>query len=311
MPQRVRRSDGSWATIDTTLRRGGDGRIASVATAVPVTLSGGGTGPLLAAQTSAGGWSMTWPTALPPPSLVGDTAVYADVRPGVDLHVRATATGFGYVLVVRTRAALADPTLRRIPVGVTGPGLRTTADGGVEAVDQAGQAVLTAGGASMWDSSTGESSTVDGVARVAAEQAGVLSSAGGPGDRARSARVGVHVDGHDLVLLPDAATLADPRITLPLYIDPQMATGYSRWSYADSSNSDRNDGIARVGLSPDGSGTYRSFFEFPIGQIAGTRVQAATFQSVLIHSWSCGSTPVSLYWTGGISANGTRTGWSR
>src|SRR5205814_1812678 len=44
MPQRVRRSDGSWATIDTTLRRGGDGRIASVATAVPVTLSGGGTG---------------------------------------------------------------------------------------------------------------------------------------------------------------------------------------------------------------------------------------------------------------------------
>ena len=291
VPRWVRHPDGSWSGVDTSLRRAADGSLAPVATAVPVRLSAGGAGPLVTASTGPDAFSLSWPTPLPAPRIAGDAAVYPDVFPGVDLRVRALPTGFTYVLVVRTRAALANPALRRIPMRVSGLALRSRADGGVAAVTRAGAVALSAGGALMWDSGPG-------------------SSADGPGDNARSAAVATTVAGGDLVLAPDRAMLAGAA-RLPVYIDPQIS-GLNRWAYADSSNANRNDGVARVGISPDGSGIYRSFFEFNTAPVAGTHVLAATFNTVLVHSWSCGSTPVSLYYASGITAgvNGTRVGWS-
>jgi hypothetical protein len=297
VPRRVRRADGGWATVDTSLRRQVDGSVAPVAVAQPLTLSGGGDAPLVSMGTATGPWSLSWPSALPAPRLDGDAALYPDVFAGVDLRVRVLTTGFTYVLVVRTRAALANPGLRRIAVSVSGPALRQRADGGIEAVDSTGAVVLSSGGALMWDSGGG----------TAAEP----SSATGPGDGARSAAVTVSTSGRDLVLVPDAGMLADPEVVLPVYVDPQVA-GRNRWAYANSTNANRDDGVARVGLNPDGSGTYRSFFEFPTGAVVGTRILAASFNTVLTHSWSCANTPVSLYWTDGIPAgvNGTRISWA-
>lgn len=93
--------------------------------------------------------------------------------------------------------------------------------------------------------------------------------------------------------------------------DAQTA-GRNRWSYANSSNSNNNDGVARVGVDPGGGGTYRSYFEFPMAAAAGSRIIAASVNTTMTHSWSCGSTPVSLWWSGGIPSgvNGTRTAWN-
>jgi FG-GAP-like repeat len=293
VPRRVHRPDGSWADIDTSLRRAVDGSLAPVTAAVPVRLSAGGTGPVVTASTGPGSFSLSWPAPLPAPRIDGDAAVYADVFPGVDLRVRALPTGFTYVLVVRTRAALVGAALRRIPMRVSGLALRQLADGSVAAVTAAGSTALSAGGALMWDSN-----------------GGVGSSPDGPGDQARSAPVTTTVSGGDLVLTPDPAMLTAD-VSLPVYIDPQIS-GQNRWAYADSTNANRNDGVARVGVNPDGSGLYRTFFEFNTAPVIGTHVIAATFNTVLTHSWSCGNTPVSLYYTGGITAgvNGTRVGWS-
>jgi hypothetical protein len=288
VPLRIKRTDGSWTPVDTTLRWRADGSVAPVAVSQPLTLSGGGSTPLVRTVAAGHGWSLSWPVPLPKPRLEADTAVYPEVLPGVDLRVRALTTGFRYLLVVRTRAALADPRLRRIAVTVAGTALRQGSVG-AEAVTPDGTVVLSTGAALMWDS----------------------GDATGPADDSRTAPVAISVAGQSLVLVPDSTMLTDPGARLPLYLDPQVS-GRNRWAYSDSTNANRDDGIARVGLNPDGSGVYRSFFEFPMGSVAGTHILASTVNTTLIHSWSCGGSPVSLYWTDGIpgGVNGTRISWA-
>jgi hypothetical protein len=89
-----------------------------------------------------------------------------------------------------------------------------------------------------------------------------------------------------------------------------QVSGRNRWGYANSSNSNNNDGIARVGVDPGGDGTYRSYFEFPVGAAVGSRILAVSMNTTLIHSWSCGNTPVSVWESDFMPAgvNGTRTG---
>jgi hypothetical protein len=320
VPRRVRRADGSWTPVDTSLRVEPDGSLVPTAVAQPVRLSGGGTRPLVSVQAGGGGgWSLSWPSPLPAPRVSAGSALYPDVRPGVDLRVTALATGFSYTLVVRTRQALADPALRRIPVTVAGPSLRPRGDGGAEAVAIDGGVVLVVGGASMWDS-RGPAGLTGGDLpareRATAEAAGVLSSADGPGDSARRARVGVRVSGRELVLEPDPTLLADPDVTLPLYVDPQITAPRGRWAYANSANAsyDNTGGVARVGRNPDCCGeTWRGFFEFGLGPVAGTHILAASVNSTVVHSWNCTPQPVSLYRTSAIPGgvgDGGRTGWS-
>jgi hypothetical protein len=294
MPQRVHRTDGSWAPIDTSLRGQPDGSFAPGATTLPVRFSRGGTGPFARVPTAAGEWTLTWPAALPEPRIEGDAAVYPNVLSGVDLRVHARPSGLSYLFVIRTRQALADPAVRRLAVGVSGPVTRQNGTDGLAVKAPDGSVVLSSAGASMWDS------------------AGGGASAEGPGDTARTAPVRVEVAGTDVALLPDSAMLADPGLVLPVYVDPQIDAPRPRWAYADDTSSNRNDGIARVGVNPDGSGLYRSYFEFSLSSLAQTHILAASFLITLIHSYSCGPTPVSLYFTTGIDGgvNGTRTSWN-
>ncbi len=90
-----------------------------------------------------------------------------------------------------------------------------------------------------------------------------------------------------------------------------QVSGRNRWGYANSSNSNNNDGIARVGVDPGGDGTYRSYFEFPIGAAVGSRIIAVSMNTTLIHSWSCGNTPVSVWESDFMPAgvNGGRLNW--
>jgi hypothetical protein len=109
--------------------------------------------------------------------------------------------------------------------------------------------------------------------------------------------------------LPGAAL---PGAVLPGAVLPDsQVSGRNRWAYANSSNSNNNDGIARVGVDPGGDGTYRSYFEFPIGAAVGSHIIAVSMNTTLIHSWSCGSTPVSLWESAAIPAgvNGGRVNW--
>jgi hypothetical protein len=127
VPVRVKQASGAWAAPDTALRRLADGTVAPSATMAHLSFSGGGsTAPLVTIGDGENSISLTWPGTLPVPTLDGDSAVYADVLPGVDLRMTATVEGYRELLVVKTPTAAANPDLARIEFGLESDGVRVT-----------------------------------------------------------------------------------------------------------------------------------------------------------------------------------------
>jgi hypothetical protein len=111
------RHGAQWTPLDLTLHRDPDGGVRPAAAPYPVWLSGGGATPDAAAVRGPGGanTALAWDTALPAPTLQGSTATYPNARPGANLVVRATRTGFiGYLAPTGQAAATlsADVPLR-------------------------------------------------------------------------------------------------------------------------------------------------------------------------------------------------------
>jgi hypothetical protein len=320
VPVRVRRDSG-WVPVDHTLVKRPDGWVVPKASAVDVRFSGGGKAAL--ASLSPGqrrSVSVSWPESLPSPILNGDTATYPEVLPGVDLQVQATDDGFKHVLVVKTAAAAANPKVRKIDYGFSAVGLtlRRTAQGGMEAVDKTGYVLATAPPATAWDSkNTGPTALkalagvrVPANAKAEAQRAGVESSRSGPGEFAQVAPVAVALDGAKMTVTPDS-TLLDKPDHLPIYIDPPFTGGLQAWAYSNSSNENNSDGRAWIGVNPATGALYRSFFQVDMGRVVGANIISARFDITMVHSYSCGPTPMTLWWTSTIpNTSGGRAAWS-
>lgn len=298
MPVRVRR-DGAWHPIDTTLRHRADGTIAPVATSVDLTLSGGGRAPLLTLAAGEHRLSLSWPLDLRTPVLTADTATYSEVLPGVDLTVTATVDGYRQRLVVKDRAAAANPALRRITfhTATTGLTLHPAPDGSLTAVDGDSAPVFVAGAPTMWD---------------APARTGPARSAVGEDDdiAARQRPVQLDVAPGKLTIVPDATLLDDPSADFPIVIDPDFGSGAAAWLHLNLNAPNQNGwgwdqaSGAKVGRTWNNTPVYRSFFQFNLNSIGGAVVSAAYFRITLDHSASCSPTPVELWHTGGIR-NGT------
>ena len=91
-PIRVRRGTG-WAAVNTELIAS-NGVVAPRATTLDVRFSAGGAAPLVTVVRGGKSLALSWPSALPVPTLLGDTAKYAEVLPGVDLLVEGAVTKF-------------------------------------------------------------------------------------------------------------------------------------------------------------------------------------------------------------------------
>lgn len=94
-PVRMKLGD-TWVPIDLTLASAGD-VVRANAHPRDLTLSAGGTdGQVEVAKIKQGDTevALQWKGKLPAPELVGDTATYREVRPGGNLVIRATRTGF-------------------------------------------------------------------------------------------------------------------------------------------------------------------------------------------------------------------------
>jgi hypothetical protein len=287
-PSQVRRGS-AWVPVDTTLRRSGDGLIPGAAT-VGLRFSTGGADPL--ASVVGDSWSMllTWPAALPSPTVSGDTATYADVLPGVDLVVVAQPDGFGERLVVRSRAAAADPALTQIgfQLRISGMAMRADQSGDLSGVDATGATVVSAPAPVMWD--------------------------------ARGARrpVGLSLIGGMLELRPDAAMLADPATRFPVTIDPSFAAKRLNWAevmsgwpdtaYWNGHNLDYptdTQGPMMVGRDPAYGDVTRGLFQMNTSSINGKHILKATFQITEKWANNCQATPVQLWETGGINSGTT------
>lgn len=319
VPQRTRRADGHWADVDLRLAPGGDGLLRPGASVADVAFSGGGDGPLVTLRRAGRTLTLSWPGRLPAPAVSGEAATYAEVLPGVDLVVRATATGFSHVVVVKTPAAAANPALRQIRFRLGGDAeVRGLADGSLRAM--AGSAVIaSADKAVMWDSAAGTESGGGSAFRagtVAESLTETLSSTSGPGDSARVAPVAVQLtaDGQ-LLLTPDRTLLSSAASAFPLYVDPEWSVAKQKWAYATNDGSSNTDySVARVGLNPDTGALYRSYFQFSTtsGSVSlkGKHIEWAYVQMKLDHSYSCDDTWTHMYLTPAINAT-MKASWSK
>lgn len=148
-----------WAPVDLTLQVGTDGLVRPVAHVGGLVISGGtpqgagaGTQVEVASMTSAEGIvsAIDWVGELPVPTLDGPRATYDEVRPGVDMVVEATTSGFEQFFVVHEAPVGGELAL---PVIVTSDGAQVAQDpdGELKVTDAAGQVVTTGPEPMMWD----------------------------------------------------------------------------------------------------------------------------------------------------------------
>ncbi len=318
------RIGGVWKPIDNTLEQRSDGTVGPKAAAVGMAFSGGGSEPLVTLERTGKKLSFSWPSALPAPTLNGDTATYADVLPEVDLKIRAATDGFSELLVVKTAEAAKDPALANLELGVDSPGLdvAATASGGLEAKDaQVGGVVFQAPQPFMWDSS--EAPAVAAPSAAAKKSARTVSDAAGggesgPGDAAKVAPIGVVVSGggDKLQLTPDQGMLTEDTTTFPVYIDPQTYTSkVGEWTmvskYWASAPQWRFNGDADAGMGYCGwdycapQDTKRLFYQLPTSKFAGKSILSATFIAKETWSASCDGRAVELWRTKGFNSGTT------
>ena len=303
-PMRVRRSDGSWVDVDTTLRSSA-GRVEPVAAVGNPRFSVGGSGP--AARIGIGGREVSlgvpWP--LPAPELSGSRATYRNVLDGVDLVLTAGAEGFSEVLVVRDRAAAANPALSTLRFDLAAAGLTLRARaGGFEAVDQAGRVEFTSPAARMWDSSGGTGT------------AGRSPDWPVQGDR--RAPMVTSLRGTDLAVVPDRALLDDPATVFPVYLDPSVTATRNEWAMISSGfggddphykfSGDEGMGLCDVQTEStcNADQIKRLIWEFGVPTaVKGSHVLGATFGAYETNAYDCTADAVQLWKVGGISSSTT------
>nr|MDT0657878.1 LamG domain-containing protein [Micromonospora sp. DSM 115978] len=309
VPRWTTGADGRWREIDTNLRVGEFGAVTPIATLAPVRFSSGGSDPVVTVPLPGGQLSLSWPDALPAPRVVGDTAVYESVYDGVDLHMRALVDGFTWVVVVHSAEAADNPALQRLTFGLSASGVevRGRSDGGFEAVDSGGAPLLSAGSALMWDSA-GLPPAARG-AEPAARSDDLNAVTRVMPDLSTKAELPATVTDSTLEIVPDLGLLRGPETIYPVIIDPSVTINKARWGYANSGNENRNDGVARVGEDPEGSGVSRSFFAFTVSSLHGKQIQSVNFATEMTHSHSCSPTPVNLWRTASLASPG-RHSWS-
>lgn len=320
------RVGGEWKTIDTGLERRRDGSVGPKVAAVGIGFSGGGDQPLITLDRAGRKLSLSWPTALPAPSIAGDTATYSEVLPGVDLQVRADIDGASEVLVVKTAKAATDPRLAKLQLAVDSGGMTLSQrpDGGLQAVDVgAGGVVFEAPQPMMWDSSTKAGTSASAPTRTdaatGAAQAGAVhvGAWSGPGDSAKVAPIGVAVasGGSELVLTPDQGLLKSAQY--PVYIDPQwyspkasswtMVSRYwassPQWKF--NGNPDAGVGYCSGDSRCAPEDLKRLFYQVPTSAFAGKTILSAEFVVQETHSYSCSARNVELWRTKGISSSTT------
>lgn len=294
-PVRVKQQ-GSWTSLDATLVQAADGTWSPRATSVPLTLSGGGTAPLLIMGQDGAQVSMSWDSPLPTPSADGASLTYRDVRPGVDLVMTAQPRGYSQVLVVHdeqaAQALAADP----VPLTLDGDGLDLTrsADGSVSAENA--DVTFTGAPPMQWDSSglPGDEGDVDDSGTSEIREVAATYQR-------------VDADTLQVAIAPDSATLNDPSTTYPIFVDPKMSEAgqphtltvhEGGWDYYDDTSEPLRVGYCGWSFCTSVQGNSRSFFSFDVSALTGTtadpHIDNAVVRAYQMWNASSGATAVNL-----------------
>jgi RHS repeat-associated protein len=275
----------SWVTADATLVRAADGSLSPRAALGGLTLSGGG-GDVLATARSGGQWlSVTWPQALPAPTVSGATATYANVFPSVNLLVTAELTGgFSDTLVIADKAAAADPQLSGLTLGVSASAGLTRQSGEAGSIAEetsAGQSVFYSPPPVAWDS---------GVAG---------SGAAGPAPAAGVTAVPAAYSPGSVRMSVPASLLSAPASAFPVYVDPDYSEPPAWENFGDiqsaypTANELDSTPSGEVPVGDDGGGVDRGEYVFglpPAADSAAVTIVSATMTAPAILTYSNSST---------------------
>jgi hypothetical protein len=325
--------NGTWDPINPDLTENSNGTYSPTVSAQPLVLSGGG-GTVLATMTAAGrSLTLSWPTALPAPTVSGGTLTYANVYPGVNLVVTDDGQGgFSDVLVVQNATAAANPALASIQLTATTNGLTLSTDSAgdlIAAVSSSDPPLISFDAPQIWDSTPAPSTeatvtNTNGVAVDAATGDPASASIDGPGTASSLATIPVSVSGGTITLTPPTAVLTGSSTTYPVYIDPTWENYASstpaRFTQVlsglptDTSLYDKA-GDMRVGECPvdyggydcNGIGVARSYVQMnlPKQLREGTDVHSAELYTTEDWSTSCTAEPVRLWDVPGTIGPGT------
>ncbi|MEU6340797.1 LamG domain-containing protein [Streptomyces sp. NPDC046977] len=316
------RVDGAWKPVDTGLEKRADGSVGPKAATMDIAFSGGGDKqPLITLGRAGRTLSLSWPTALPEPVIDGSTATYRSVLKDVDLQVKASVDGASEVLVVKTPQAATDPKLAELKLAMDADGMdvRTTADGGLEAVDKgAGGPVFVAPRPVMWDSASAPAAPAAAARSAKAAVADAPANpADGPDSSANVAPIAVSVPAADdqLVLRPDQGLLK--KATFPVFIDPQWySPKASNWTFVSrfwasspqwkfNGNPDSGMGYCADDVRCAPADLKRIFYTIPTSKFAGKSILSATFVANETYSDSCTKSDVQLWRTKGVNSSTT------
>lgn len=316
-PGPVRMRDASavsgWVDLDPTLVRAVDGSVVPRAHPGFLRLSGpvsavAGTAPLVPlvsvtdpgdplagsarTRSRARGLSWGWRGGLPAPVLEGSRATYPEVRPGMDLVVEVTTTGFEQFLVIKSRPV--DPGSVAVVLPLVTRGLRLAGDGagGARISDGQGRARGRVPAPVMWDARRVPGADIP-VDQVPVSMVVTQSSA----------------TAASVALTPDPGYLMDPGTVYPVTVDPSATLGASFDTYVQSNVSSTDYSAStelRAGTYDGGATRARSFLTFPL-PFRGATVSSATFGVYNRYSYSCTAKPVDVHVASAASA---ATRWS-
>ncbi|MFG1761084.1 RHS repeat-associated core domain-containing protein [Micromonospora echinofusca] len=295
-PVRLRdQSTGGWKPVDFSLAVQADGSVAAKAHPHGLRLSGtAGVGAHDLATLGESGQtvSLGWSGALPTPSTSGTRATYAEVRPGVDLVVEATRTGFEQFLIVKNRDAVAE--VGSVALPLRGKGLTVVDDerGGFEIRNAAGETLGVSPQPVMWDAQV-HAGSGERLRFTTVEKTVTTSRSGGAG----------------VTLTPDQEWLTDPATRFPVTIDPgvNLSPNYDAFVQSNISSDQSSTTELKLGTYDGGSTVARSFVRFGnLDWLQGKQVQAASIYLWNDVSWSCTARRWETWQT--LSA-GTATRW--
>lgn len=276
------REGGEWHEIDPTLTSDGGGGFENAADSTTISVAGDAAEETVASVELADGSSVGFgldDAESSEAAVDGDTAVFEDVQPGVDLELQSTPSGLKETIVLGSPAA---PDSFTFPLEVTGLAGAVDASGAVLFRDSAGVVRMTIPPGWMEDSST------DPDTGLPATSTGVTYA--------------LSSDGAALVVTLDRAWLDDPARVYPVRVDPTLEPTYAHiWSETDDtyvadtgSATDRSTQyVLKAGF--DGTSVYRSFLHFDLTSLEGMNVIGADLALVQNGSGSCTATPLDVY----------------
>ena len=277
-----------WRDIDLTLVKAADGSLVPASPVDSMTLNGGGSGsgsqPLVSLSdgTGANSASLSWPDGdLPAPVVSGDTATYKNVRPGQDLVVQATRTGFEQTLVLTSKPVNAAAAQLALPITTHGLSFVSKSTGDGTSIDLETKAGKVVGG-------TGPALVSD---------AQVNAASGAPAHTEIAQQVLQTVAGKQSLVVSPSQSFLDSAV-YPVTVDPSVSFTPLQDMYVDSGFPTTNynsSTLLHVGTYDSGTHVARAFVKFTSVPIAGTQILSSTLKLWEEHAYNCTAASFTVY----------------